>query len=81
MNEKERYYWDLNGHLVVRNVLSKKTLKAANDAIDHVADKCAHGKDAESDFLRESGQPMYGHDADPHEQQHSFPAQAESPPL
>lgn len=22
MTKKERYYWDLNGHLVVRNVLS-----------------------------------------------------------
>ena len=34
MTDQERYYWDLNGHLVVRNVLTKKELKAANDAID-----------------------------------------------
>jgi hypothetical protein len=32
MDAKERYFWDLTGFLVLRNVLSKKELKAANDA-------------------------------------------------
>ena len=43
MTDKERYYWDLNGHLVVRNVLTPKEVKAANDAIDYLADRCANG--------------------------------------
>ena len=34
MDAKERYFWDLTGFLVLRNVLSKKELKAANDALD-----------------------------------------------
>jgi ectoine hydroxylase-related dioxygenase (phytanoyl-CoA dioxygenase family) len=59
MTNKERYYWDLNGHLVVRNVLSAKELKAANDAIDYLADRCANGTDEESDFLRENAQPSW----------------------
>ena len=38
MDSKERYFWDLTGYLVVRNVLSSDKLKAANDALDHYAD-------------------------------------------
>ena len=59
MTDRERYYWDLNGHLVVRNLLTARELKAANDAIDYVEDRCANGRDEESDFLRESAQPRF----------------------
>ncbi len=59
MTDKERYYWDLNGHLVVRNVLTPKELKAANDAIDYLADRCANGTDEESDYLRENAMPRW----------------------
>ena len=59
MTDKERYYWDLNGHLIVRNVLTPKELKAANDAIDYLADRCANGTDEESDFLRDAAQPRW----------------------
>lgn len=34
MNRKERYYWDLTGFLVVRDVLSTDEVLEANDAID-----------------------------------------------
>lgn len=34
MNEQERYYWDLNGHLVVRNVLSKEEIDEVNTALE-----------------------------------------------
>lgn len=59
MTRKERYFWDLNGHLVVRNVLKPAQVRAANDAIDYLADRCANGTDHESDFLRESAQPRW----------------------
>jgi hypothetical protein len=35
MDAKERYFWDLTGHLIVPQVLSPDEVKAANDAIDH----------------------------------------------
>ena len=35
MDTKERYFWDLTGHLIVPQVLSPDEVKAANDAIDH----------------------------------------------
>ena len=62
MTPKERYYWDLTGHLVVKGVLTATQVKAANDAIDYLADRCANGTDAESDFLRESAQPRWNGD-------------------
>ena len=34
IDEKEFYYWDLNGHLVLRGVMDEAWLKAANEAID-----------------------------------------------
>lgn len=62
MTKKERYFWDLNGHLVVRQVLTPAQVRAANDAIDYLADRCANGSDAESDFLREAAQPRWNGD-------------------
>jgi ectoine hydroxylase-related dioxygenase (phytanoyl-CoA dioxygenase family) len=43
MNAKERYFWDLTGYLVLRNVLSQDELKAANDALDHYANHIEAG--------------------------------------
>lgn len=62
MNAKERYFWDLNGHLVIPNVLTPEEVKAANDALDYLADRCADGTDEESDFLRETAQPRWDGD-------------------
>jgi len=59
MNKNERYFWDVAGHLIVKNVLTKTQVTAANAALDYLADRCANGKDAESDFLRESAQPRW----------------------
>jgi hypothetical protein len=44
MNAKERYFWDLNGHLILRGVLNKKELAAANAAIDACADRISPGE-------------------------------------
>jgi hypothetical protein len=45
MDEQERYFWDLTGYLVVRNVLTPDELAAANEAIDHYADRIRVGED------------------------------------
>ena len=34
MNAKERYFWDLTGYIILRQVLAPKDLKAANAAVD-----------------------------------------------
>ena len=36
MNEDERYFFDLNGYLVVENALTKEELAACNEAIDRL---------------------------------------------
>ena len=35
MNEKERYFWDLNGYLIVRGVLSQHEIDETNRALDY----------------------------------------------
>ena len=32
MNAKERYFWNVTGYLVIKNVLSTEELSAANEA-------------------------------------------------
>jgi len=39
MTEDEKYLFDINGYLVVRDVLSKADIQSANEAIDHHADQ------------------------------------------
>lgn len=36
MDARERYYWDVTGHLVVRDVLSREELNAVNNVLDYV---------------------------------------------
>ena len=59
MDAKERHYWDLNGHLVIRNILTSEEVGAANEALDYLAEQCANGTDEEANFLRESAQPRW----------------------
>ncbi len=35
MDPRERYFWDLNGYLILRGVLGAAEVDAANEAIDH----------------------------------------------
>ena len=42
---KEFYFWDLCGHLVLRNVMSPEDLALANAAIDRFADRIVVGKE------------------------------------
>lgn len=39
IDEKEFYHWDLCGHMVIRGVMDKQWLAAANEAIDMHADR------------------------------------------
>ena len=34
MDARERYYWDVTGHLVVRDVLSQEELDAVNNVLN-----------------------------------------------
>jgi ectoine hydroxylase-related dioxygenase (phytanoyl-CoA dioxygenase family) len=61
MDAKERYFWDIQGHLIVRNVLSPKELEALNNALDYVIESGAINQSeenrgaADSSFLRGAG--------------------------
>ena len=41
MDARERYFWDLTGYLVVRNVLTAEELSECNAAIDHCMERTA----------------------------------------
>ena len=43
MDAKERYFWDLTGYLVIRNVLTPDELRKANAAIDYYSAKVING--------------------------------------
>lgn len=45
MDAKERYFWDLTGYLIVRNVLTPEEIAAANAAIDACMDRMTQGED------------------------------------
>ena len=42
VSEEEKYYFDLRGYLIVRDVLTTEEIAACNAAIDHFADRIAH---------------------------------------
>ena len=44
MDKRERYFWDLTGYLVLRDVLTADEIAAANEAIDHCADQIYVGQ-------------------------------------
>ena len=46
IDEKEFYFWDLCGHLVLRGVMDAAWIAAANEAIDQFADQIETGNDA-----------------------------------
>ena len=64
MDSKERYYWDLTGHLILRAVLSSKEIDAANAAVDFCSDRIQPGEPDRlsrgSRFLSGAGRPSMG---------------------
>jgi hypothetical protein len=61
MNARDRYHWDLTGHLILRGVLTPEEVKAANDAIDYCSDEINPGEanrlSRGSSFLQGLGRP------------------------
>lgn len=59
IDENEFYFWDLCGHLVLRDVMDEAWLSAANEAIDHFSDRIEVGGDAAkgSNILAGTGIP------------------------
>ncbi len=43
MDETEKYLFDINGYIVVRNALSAEDLALANEAVDHFAGEILEG--------------------------------------
>jgi ectoine hydroxylase-related dioxygenase (phytanoyl-CoA dioxygenase family) len=60
MDAKERYFWDLTGYLILRDVLSEAEINEANESIDQCADQMHQRPDNEgardSTALRGVGQ-------------------------
>lgn len=61
MDPRERYFWDLNGYLIVRGVLGPGEIASANEAIDHYSgmlemDEANRGA-RDSRSLRGTGRP------------------------
>ena len=61
MDAKERYFWDLTGYLIVRNVLTPEEIQETNEALDYVIRSgfVRQGEDnapaRDSTFLRGTG--------------------------
>ena len=62
IDEKEFYFWDLCGYLVVRNVMDEAWLAAANEVVDKFEDQIVVGTDLSrgSKSLRGPGGPTLG---------------------
>jgi hypothetical protein len=61
VTETERYFWDLNGYLVLRGVLTTEQLTAANSAVEYYSDQIRVGEDnrgsRSSTALKGTGRP------------------------
>ena len=62
IDEKEFYFWDLCGHLVVPNVMTPEDLELANEAIDRFEDQISVGEELArgSKSLAGTGRPILG---------------------
>lgn len=62
IDEKEFYFWDLCGHLILRNILTPEELELANEAIDKFSDRIQVGSElsAGSKALAGTGRPTLG---------------------
>lgn len=60
IDEKEFYFWDLCGHLVLRNVMDEAWLEQANEAIDRFEDRIEVGGELSrgSKALAGTGRPL-----------------------
>ena len=60
IDEKEFYFWDLCGHLVLRNVMDDGWLEQANEAVDRFEDRIEVGRELSggSRALAGTGRPL-----------------------
>ena len=59
MKEHEKYFFDVNGYLVVQKILSPELVAALNEAIDHNQDRV---RLRERDQLLSANSPMLNYD-------------------
>ena len=64
MDARERYFWDLTGHLIVRNVLSPEEIDQINNALGYVIESGAidQGEDLGVSAYGEGGRAFVGVD-------------------
>ncbi|CAI8036026.1 hypothetical protein GBAR_LOCUS20212 [Geodia barretti] len=55
IDEKEFYFWDLNGYLVVRGVMDEQWLAEANEAVDKFQDRIAVGDELAGGSVSQAG--------------------------
>jgi hypothetical protein len=55
IDEKEFYFWDLNGYLVVRGIMDQVWLDAANEAVDRFQDKVVVGGELARGSVSQAG--------------------------
>ena len=55
MDPKERYFWDLNGYLVVKGVMSKPEIDSANAIVDRYSDRIKVGGSTAKDSTAYAG--------------------------
>jgi hypothetical protein len=62
IDEKEFYFWELNGYLMLRGVMDEEWLKKANEAIDEFEDRIVVGEELSrgSETLAGTGRPTLG---------------------
>ena len=55
IDEKEFYFWDLNGYLVVRGVMDEQWLAESNEAVDKFQDRIAVGDELAGGSVSQAG--------------------------
>ncbi|MCY4402095.1 MAG: phytanoyl-CoA dioxygenase family protein [Candidatus Poribacteria bacterium] len=55
IDEKEFYFWDLNGYLVVRGVMDEQWLAEANEAVDKFQDRIVVGDELAGGSVSQAG--------------------------
>ena len=55
IDEKEFYFWDLNGYLVVRGVMNEQWLAEANEAVDKFQDRIVVGEELARGSISQAG--------------------------
>ena len=61
MSEAERYLFDLNGYIIIRNVLTPDEIAACHEAIDaHIDEAIPRSDPTLRNAVEGIGSPMYG---------------------